>query len=133
MDSTARTSFARVNFQTVNAPADPAGHAALRVGGNVHVCVDVLLFDNSFLLAPSASQSRGARPAATIAKLCRAKRSALARQCHVLVHKFVSRETIEERIDALIDEKRQPAADLLEGGAEKTLTEMSDTELIRFA
>ena len=51
---------------------------------------------------------------------------------NVLVHKFVCRGTIEERIDALIDEKRQLAADLLEGGAEKLLTEMSDAELIRF-
>jgi len=51
---------------------------------------------------------------------------------NVLVHKFVCRGTIEERIDALIDEKRQLAADLLEGGAEKMLTEMTDAELIRF-
>ena len=51
---------------------------------------------------------------------------------NVLVHKFVCRGTIEERIDALIDEKRQLAADLIEGGAEKLLTEMTDTELIRF-
>jgi non-specific serine/threonine protein kinase len=51
---------------------------------------------------------------------------------NVLVHKFVCRGTIEERIDALIEEKRQLAADLIEGGAEKMLTEMSDAELIRF-
>ena len=38
---------------------------------------------------------------------------------NVLVHKFVCRGTIEERIDALIEEKRQLAADLLEGGAER--------------
>ena len=50
---------------------------------------------------------------------------------NVLVHKFVCRGTIEERIDALIDEKRQLAADLIEGGAGKMLTEMSDAELIR--
>jgi non-specific serine/threonine protein kinase len=51
---------------------------------------------------------------------------------NVLVHKFVCRGTIEERIDALVEEKRQLAADLIEGGAEKMLTEMSDAELIRF-
>ena len=51
---------------------------------------------------------------------------------NVLVHKFVCRGTIEERIDALINEKRQLAADLLEGGAEKLLTEMTDAELLRF-
>jgi non-specific serine/threonine protein kinase len=50
---------------------------------------------------------------------------------NVLVHKFVCRGTIEERIDALIEEKRQLAADLIEGGGEKMLTEMSDAELIR--
>ena len=56
----------------------------------------------------------------------------IGQQRNVLVHKFVCRGTIEERIDALIDEKRQLATDLLEGGAEKLLTEMSDAELIRF-
>ena len=56
----------------------------------------------------------------------------IGQQRNVLVHKFVCRGTIEERIDVLIDEKRQLAADLLEGGAEKMLTEMTDAELIRF-
>ena len=51
---------------------------------------------------------------------------------NVLVHKFVCRGTIEERIDELIDEKRQLSADLLEGGADKLLTEMTNQELIRF-
>ena len=51
---------------------------------------------------------------------------------NVLVHKFVCRGTIEEKIDALIEEKRQLAADLLEGGAEKLLTEMTDGGLIHF-
>jgi non-specific serine/threonine protein kinase len=50
---------------------------------------------------------------------------------NVLVHKFVCRGTIEERIDALIEEKTGLATDLLEGGAEKMLTEMSDNELIQ--
>ena len=50
---------------------------------------------------------------------------------NVLVHKFVCRGTVEERIDALIEEKTALARDLLEGGAEKMLTEMSDTELIK--
>ena len=51
---------------------------------------------------------------------------------NVLVHKFVCRGTIEERIDALIQEKRQLATDLLEGGGERLLTEMTDAELIHF-
>jgi non-specific serine/threonine protein kinase len=50
---------------------------------------------------------------------------------NVLVHKFVCRGTIEERIDSLIEEKTQLASDLLEGGAERMLTEMTDAELIR--
>ena len=44
----------------------------------------------------------------------------IGQQRNVLVHKFVCRGTIEERIDVLIDEKRQLASELLEGGAEKT-------------
>lgn len=55
----------------------------------------------------------------------------IGQQRNVLVHKFVCRGTIEEKIDALIEEKTQLAADLLEGGAEKLLTEMSDQELLK--
>jgi SNF2 family DNA or RNA helicase len=51
---------------------------------------------------------------------------------NVLVHKFVCRGTIEERIDAVIEDKKSLSAELLEGGAEKLLTEMSNTELLRF-
>jgi len=52
----------------------------------------------------------------------------------VLVHKFVCRGTIEERIDALIREKKALADSVLgaEGGAETLLTEMSNDELLRF-
>jgi non-specific serine/threonine protein kinase len=52
----------------------------------------------------------------------------------VLVHKFVCRGTIEERIDALIAQKQALADSVLgvEGGAEKLLTEMSNEELLRF-
>ena len=49
---------------------------------------------------------------------------------NVLVHKFVCRGTIEDRIDQLIESKRQLADDVLEGGAEVRLTEMSDRELL---
>lgn len=52
---------------------------------------------------------------------------------NVLVHKFVCRGTIEERIDALLEEKKNLAAELLEGGgSEGLLTEMPDDELLRF-
>ncbi len=49
---------------------------------------------------------------------------------NVLVHKFVCRGTVEERIEELIDAKRGLARDLLEGGADRLLTEMSDEELV---
>lgn len=51
---------------------------------------------------------------------------------NVLVHKFVSRGTVEEKIDELIASKQQLSNELLEGGGEQLLTEMSDAELIDF-
>ncbi|MFZ0962342.1 MAG: DEAD/DEAH box helicase [Terriglobia bacterium] len=50
---------------------------------------------------------------------------------NVLVHKFVCRGTVEEKIDELIESKRQLSRDLLEGGAELLLTEMKDEELLK--
>jgi non-specific serine/threonine protein kinase len=49
---------------------------------------------------------------------------------NVLVHKFVCRGTVEERIDRLIESKQALSRDLLEGGAELPLTEMKDAELL---
>ena len=49
---------------------------------------------------------------------------------NVLVHKFVTRGTIEEKIDALIRNKQEMADALLEGGTEKALTEMTDNEIL---
>ena len=49
---------------------------------------------------------------------------------NVLVHKFVCRGTIEERIDELIRSKRQLVSDVVETGAEINLTEMSDDALL---
>ncbi len=49
---------------------------------------------------------------------------------NVLVHKFVCRGTIEERIDRMIDAKQKLAGNILAGGAEALLTEMGDQELI---
>lgn len=51
---------------------------------------------------------------------------------NVLVHKFVVSGTLEERIDALISDKLDTADAILSDGAEKKLTEMSDTELLDF-
>jgi hypothetical protein len=50
---------------------------------------------------------------------------------NVLVHKFVCRGTIEERIDALIASKRALAEAVVEGGAEARLTELSNDDLMR--
>jgi non-specific serine/threonine protein kinase len=49
---------------------------------------------------------------------------------NVLVHKFVCRGTIEERIDQLIESKRQMAEDILSGGGEIHLTELADADLM---
>jgi superfamily II DNA or RNA helicase len=49
---------------------------------------------------------------------------------NVLVHKFVCRGTVEDRIDQMIDEKAKLAGDILGGGAEAMLTEMRDDELL---
>jgi non-specific serine/threonine protein kinase len=50
---------------------------------------------------------------------------------NVLVHKFICRGTVEEKIDALIESKRQLSQDLLEGGADLLLTEMKDEDLLK--
>jgi non-specific serine/threonine protein kinase len=50
---------------------------------------------------------------------------------HVLVHKFLCRGTVEEKIDQLLDSKRQLSEELLEGGAELLLTEMNNDELLK--
>jgi SNF2 family DNA or RNA helicase len=50
---------------------------------------------------------------------------------NVLVHKFVCRGTVEDKIDALIESKRELAGDFLGGGADIALTEMADDELIK--
>ena len=50
---------------------------------------------------------------------------------NVLVHKFVCRGTVEDRIDRMIEAKQQLAGDLLGGGAETILTEMKDDELLK--
>ncbi|PTY02997.1 ATP-dependent helicase [Verrucomicrobia bacterium LW23] len=51
---------------------------------------------------------------------------------NVLVHKFVTTGTLEEKIDALITSKQDTADAILTGGAETSLTEMSNAELLDF-
>ena len=50
---------------------------------------------------------------------------------NVLVHKFVCRGTVEEKIDAMIAEKSSLAGDVIDG-AETLLTEMSNSQLLDF-
>ncbi|MET0963335.1 MAG: DEAD/DEAH box helicase [Noviherbaspirillum sp.] len=49
---------------------------------------------------------------------------------NVLVHKFICRGTVEERIDAMIEAKLGLSNDILEDGGEMLLTEMSDNALL---
>ena len=49
---------------------------------------------------------------------------------NVLVHKFVCRGTVEDKIDRLIESKQQLVKDVLEGSAELQLTQMSDAQLL---
>jgi superfamily II DNA or RNA helicase len=50
---------------------------------------------------------------------------------NVLVHKFVCRGTVEEKIDALIDSKQGLSDELLTGGDEVNLTEMTNDGIMR--
>ncbi len=50
---------------------------------------------------------------------------------NVLVHKFVCRGTVEERIDALIESKQGLSDAMLTGGGEIALTEMSNEALLK--
>jgi len=54
----------------------------------------------------------------------------IGQQRNVLVHKFICKGTLEDKIDALIEEKSSMANDLLEGGAQSLLTEMTNDQLI---
>ena len=49
---------------------------------------------------------------------------------NVLIHKFVTYGTLEEKIDAMIKEKQSLADSLFADGGEKLVTEMSDAELM---
>jgi superfamily II DNA or RNA helicase len=50
---------------------------------------------------------------------------------NVLVHKFICRGTVEDKIDQMIESKKQLAGDLLGGGSEMMLTELKDEELLK--
>lgn len=50
---------------------------------------------------------------------------------NVLVHKFVCKGTVEEKIDVLIESKKKLSNELLKGGGELNLTELKDEDLLR--
>ena len=51
---------------------------------------------------------------------------------NVIVHKFICQGTIEEKIDNMIEEKKNLSNEILEGGESlKPLTELSNEELIK--
>ena len=49
---------------------------------------------------------------------------------NVMVHKFITEGTIEEKIDSMIERKQQFAADIIQSTGEKWITEMSNEELM---
>jgi len=50
---------------------------------------------------------------------------------NVLVHKFICRGTVEDKIDKLIETKKQLAGDLLGAASDVVLSEMRDEELLK--
>ena len=50
---------------------------------------------------------------------------------NVLVHKFICKGTLEEKIDALIESKQNMSKEILEGADSSILTELSNEELLK--
>ncbi len=48
----------------------------------------------------------------------------------VLVHKFITRGTIEEKIDRMIDAKKQLSEDVIAAGSEEWITEMNNEQVL---
>jgi non-specific serine/threonine protein kinase len=104
-------------FQEENGP--PFFIASLKVGGtglNLTAASHVIHFD------------RWWNPAVENQATDRTYR--IGQRKNVLVHKFVTTGTIEERIDRLIEEKKELAEDVLSGSGEVKLTELPDEELL---
>ena len=104
-------------FQRGEAPFFVLSTKAGGVGLNLTAASHVLHFD------------RWWNPAVEAQATDRAFR--IGQKRNVLVHKFVCRGTVEEKIDGMLLDKKKLASDLLEGGAESRLTEMSDADLLR--
>ena len=50
---------------------------------------------------------------------------------NVLVHKFICKGTLEEKIDALIESKQTMSKEILEGADSAVLTELGNDELLK--
>ena len=50
---------------------------------------------------------------------------------NVLVHKFICRGTVEDKIDQMIESKKQLAGEFLTSGTDMLLTEMNDDDLLQ--
>ena len=48
-----------------------------------------------------------------------------------MVHKFITKGTIEEKIDTIIEEKQKLSKDLLASGGEQWITEYNNEELMK--
>ena len=104
-------------FQSGDAPFFVLSTKAGGVGLNLTAAAHVIHFD------------RWWNPATEDQATDRAFR--IGQKRNVLVHKFVCRGTLEERIDEILSRKKKVAGELLENGADAALTEMNDAELMR--
>jgi non-specific serine/threonine protein kinase len=48
-----------------------------------------------------------------------------------MVHKFITVGTIEEKIDIMIEEKKQLAGDIIQASGEGWITELDDEQLLK--
>jgi non-specific serine/threonine protein kinase len=55
----------------------------------------------------------------------------IGQQKNVVVHKFVTTGTIEEKIDAMLEKKQRMADDVIAASGENWITEMNDRELMK--
>jgi non-specific serine/threonine protein kinase len=55
----------------------------------------------------------------------------IGQQKNVMVYKFITAGTIEEKIDIMLEKKQKLADDIIASGGESWITEMSNDELLR--
>ena len=108
--------WASVPDCAASAAARTAGRRVFGAGLNLTAASHVIHFD------------RWWNPAVANQATDRAFR--IGQRKNVLVHKFVTSGSVEEKIDQMIVEKRQLANELLSGGSEVDLTALKDDELL---